>query len=94
MINPRAAAHIASLWHAGGGSALYQFASTGTITHRVFSEVAGDLDNELVHYIDTSEWEHLDHVKELTRLLEFLVTTGERGPQDGWYELAVGQGRG
>jgi len=94
MINPRAAAHIAQLWHGGGSSPLYQFASTGTITKKAWLEVHDNINNELGEYLDFEEKEQIEHVKELTKLLEFLVTTGERGPVDGWYETVIAQGRG
>jgi hypothetical protein len=94
MINPRAAAHIASMWHGGGGSALYSFASTGAITHNTMVEVESDIAEQVQLYIGYGEKENIGHVKELAKLLEYLVTIGERAAQDGWYELAVGQGRG
>jgi len=94
MINPRAAAHIASLWYVGKGSSLYSFASCGAIDDSVIGSVKKEIIEQLEFYTGYGEKEYVQNLKELTRLLEFLVTVGERGPQDGWYEAVVAQGRG
>jgi hypothetical protein len=95
MISDRTAQHIASLWHGGGGSPLHQFASTGTIHNLVIQEVHNNIDGELHEFVGYGEKERVRNVKELTRLLEYLVLKGHREPQQGWYENVISrQGEG
>jgi hypothetical protein len=70
---------IAALWHGGGGTALYQFASTGAI----------DVDairHELIReYADAT----LDDAIELDTLSGYVDSRGSRGPVSGWYERVI-----
>ena len=72
---------IASEWHGGQSSALYSFASTGTITDATRDEVAKEMADADVTQSDEYA---LDDLQELH---DYLVTTPNRGPIAGWAEL-------
>jgi hypothetical protein len=83
MISDTEARRIASDWHGGGGTALYAFASTGAINttradHDIENEVLGCVNGAL------SQQDKTDTLK----LLAYINTHEDRGPQPGWSDLA------
>lgn len=73
---------IASRWHQGQTSGLYSFASTGRIDLATqASEVAFSY-----HHADDQERVELDVLGEY--LLKHADERGQRGPVEGWHELA------
>jgi hypothetical protein len=76
-LDDRGARIVASWWHGGQTTALYSFASTGTITE--------DLDWE-IGKCDTGNLAASD-LFTLAALARYVETRGERGPREGWSEL-------
>ena len=72
---------IASEWHGGQHSPTYSFTSTGTITDALRTEVEALM---VGADITVHEEEALD---ELSELHDYLVTTANRGPVEGWDQL-------
>lgn len=82
MITDTEARRIASEWHSGGGSPLYQFVSTGTITDDVCDEVDDNLIQLRFQYIKDGAEQYL------ADLAHYLSLHNNRGPQDGWSQLS------
>jgi hypothetical protein len=70
MITSGIARRIASEWHSGQGSALYSFASTGSITEDLHREIEREIPN--------------DPSPELIALATYVEECGYRGPVDDW----------
>ena len=88
MINHRTAQRIASEWHAGGGSALYVFASTGAIQQdpdTYHNRTARDVESE----IDIQHMEIGGDTRELTHLLTYITHYGPRPAVPGWYDQTI-----
>ena len=79
MINDTQAQKIVGDWHGGGGSALYQFASTGAIVDGLITEI--DLNVEE----DIAETER----EKLRMPWDYCASIGQRGPVDGWYARVI-----
>jgi hypothetical protein len=80
MIRDTTAQRIAADWHGGGGTALYQFASTGRIRL-----------GPLLYEIDVTSAGSGDD--ELTKLWEYVLAKGNRGVVPNWYERVICKGR-
>lgn len=100
MLTDLEARKIASTWHGGGGSKLHALASTGTIvgSGSLFCPYRGTVDeiNDTMYTIvgadphgtdAQSAAEEAGERAELRDLIEYCITHGERGPQDGWGSL-------
>lgn len=79
MLTDQAAQKIARDWHGGGGSALYQFASTGAIVAGLQLEILNCLRGEN----DPTERARLGSLEEYRR------RTGLRGPIAHWYARVI-----
>jgi hypothetical protein len=82
MIRDTTAQRIAAMWHGGGGTALYQFASTGRID---LGPILQEIDNESVD-------SNLKQQHELTDLWEYVLAKGTRGVVPNWYERVICKG--
>lgn len=75
---------IADSWHGGQWSALYSFASSGTIQlERLIEEIEGDLSWALAHP-DAEFPNSPDDPQQLHDLLQYVKDHGERGAQEHW----------
>lgn len=92
----RQARMTAIAWHGGQSSALYAFASTGSILSDLDDEIADALDLSDSCRSDMIAWEeypgqgsaqHAHERQQLNRLRRFVAFHGPRGPQDGWSQL-------
>lgn len=70
---------FAADWHGGQASALYALASSGAIVAGVEGEIRRAMDASGVN-VSTAR-------VHLSRLLAYVESNGERGPQAGWSEL-------
>jgi hypothetical protein len=86
MISDQTAQRIASEWHGGGGSALYQFSSTGAIVPGLGAEIQDNL-----RWCWAHREEHAQHIaaRELMSLRDYVSTTGERGPVADWHSRVI-----
>lgn len=76
------AQRTASDWHGGGGSALYQFASTGAIVPGLLSEIDSCIAYDGCGGIETAS-------DTLRGLRAYVETSGERGPVSDWYARVI-----
>lgn len=74
------AQRIASSWHGGGGTALYQFASSGAI--------AGSLIEEIDHTFNTTDPSTVDFTA-LDDLREYAEHHGPRPAVPDWYQRVI-----
>jgi hypothetical protein len=73
MIRDTTAQRIAADWHGGGGSKLYQFASTGAIP---------------VHIIDEMAESGMDQ-RTFDKMAYYMGVKGERLAQKDWYRNVI-----
>ena len=86
MITDQEAQRIASEWHGGAGSALYQFTSTGAIADSEHEpiDLLGELQGcETAAYTTTRERE------EIADLIAYVKMHGPRPAQPDWYERVI-----
>jgi hypothetical protein len=80
MITDLKARIIVSEWHSGQSSDLYALSSTGTIT-------ATCHDSILLEIHDPANADALGESDDLHKLFTYVMSKGERGPQEGWSGL-------
>ena len=80
MITDVQAQRIASDWHSGGGSPLYQFSSTGAIVPGLLAEIDANM---------RSDDDAGPNYRELAALKQYVSTIGERGPIADWYARVI-----
>jgi hypothetical protein len=86
VISDLEARKIASEWHGGGGTALYAFASTGSINT---ARADHDLENEVLGCVNgaLSPQDKSDTLALLAYIRRYTDHHGARGPQPGWNDL-------
>lgn len=95
MISDADAQAIAAEWHGGGGSAIYAFASTGTIhdgwANGGYLNTADEVCKDLAHIVThaTVGEDQIHQLRDLTDLLEYLIETGPRDPVENWYRDVI-----
>ncbi len=75
------ARQIAADWHGGQGSALYAFASAGTIAPHLEHEISRTMPEAMTK----------KDQRNLTQLQRYTTRAGVRGPVNGWSDLNWGR---
>ena len=88
MLTDTQAQRIAAQWHGGGGSALYQFASTGALD----GEINDDYEyNPVINELNECRPEPGDNtsVQELWELVEYVYANFPRPAVPDWYTRVI-----